>query len=365
MPSHYTIVHFQGMELGKDFAMLTRVLPSSRSSIDTLWNYLLEDPNDPFNVAFKEAFGSKIDRDEDLEARGFSLIHLIVFGFSTIGLEDYLATSTDGINEQCSIGRTPLAWASGFRNDYKKVQLLVAHGAALDIPDSRGQTAVHFAAETGCYESLALVLAVAARLQDRNEHNHQLRDAVRHMSFSQDEKLDFASLTVRLNDPMPFVSLFCRDLVEQTDYKGRTALHLATRLNQKKHAELLIEHGANIDHPDTVLGRTPLFIALYWNCHDVLLLLLRNHARLDVVDGNRMTVLHYAAKYADTESLRILSSESITGVSPHMRDFQNYTPPETFHTIRPEMLRETSEQQETSSHYFDMILEKCTTISKA
>lgn len=307
-------------------------------------------------MAFKEAFGSRIDRDQDLENRGFSPIHLIIFGFSTIGLEDYLATSTESINDQCSMGRTPLAWASGFRNDYKKVQLLVAHGAALEIPDLRGQTAIHFAAETGRYESLALMLAVAARLQDRHERNQQLCEAVRYLSFTKDGKLDSTSLTVSLNDPMAPVSLFCKDLVEQRDYKGRTALHLATRLNQQKHAELLIQHGANVDHADSVLGRTPLFTALYWNCHDVLQLLLRNHARLDVVDNNRMTVLHYAAKYADADSLRILSSEEITGISPHMKDFQNHTPLEIFHAIRPEMLKETLGEQKRSAAYFEVIL---------
>lgn len=52
------------------------------------------------------------------------------------------------------------------------------------------------------------------------------------------------------------ISLFSRTLLETRDYKGRPTLHFATRT--VVHAQLLLERGARINNPDSVLKRRPL-----------------------------------------------------------------------------------------------------------
>ncbi len=125
---------------------------------------------------------------------------------------------------------------------------------------------------------------------------------------------------------IPKVSAFCLELIEQRQYKGRTPLHFATRVNHVEHAGLLLDYGADVDSPDQPLSRTPVLLAIYWNHHEVLALILSRNARTDVVDARRCTILHHAARFADAQTLGILSEARISGISPNCTDCDELTP---------------------------------------
>ena len=205
---------------------------------------------------------------------------------------------------------------------------------------------MHFAAETGSYEILSNMLQVAALLTEPKDCRMAARS---HISIndilSRDEHIPV------------HVSTVCRDLMEAKDYKGRSALHFAVRTNQVRHARLLIANGAEVDSTDTVIGRTPLLLAIYWNHHNIIQLLLESGARLDVVDDNAMTVIHYIAKFGDRETLRIFSQVNISGISANCRNKQHMTPKDVFDDVRPIVMVEDNIDAAISKSYFEKILE--------
>ena len=308
--------------------------------MDNLWNYLLQDPDDPKNTALKEAFSSIIDNYEDLLKRNFTPVHRIIFGLIKADLREHLKLSTSGLNSTCSLGRTPLCWAA-LRTDPNTVKVLVESGAALHLLDSRGQSPVHFAAETGHIESLRILLATAAQMEFPDPRL---------------QKVAAARITDYENQVVKSVSNFCLQLLEGKDYKGRSALQLACRNNKKAQVSLLLDYGANIDDVDTALGRSSLHIAIYWNCHDIVRLLLRRGASTSVVDDNRMTILHYAAKFGDEMTLSIFERVEITGLSPQCRDRDGRTALEIFDDLRPTYLAEDADTFTRSRRQFQTML---------
>ena len=291
-----------------------------------MWNYLLEDPAQSVNIAFKKAFRSVIDETEDLQKRNFTPLHLTVLGFSRVALDAMLELTTVDIDARCSLGRTPLCWAA-LRQDSKPVQILIDKGATLHLADCRGQNPFHFAAETGSIESLQILLEAVAKTDGHFSRNCQ-------RSWDQEkDKLNTKERETKM-------SSYWRDLVEAKDYKGRTPLHFATRRNQFAHAQLLLLYNARIDSPDSVLGRTPLHMAIYWNHHRITRLLIESGARTDINDADGATVLHYAAKFGDITTLAILNNAQSHIISSDVRDANGLTCFDAFDQFRREVLRE-------------------------
>ena len=272
----------------------------------------------------KEAFSSVIDDYDDLLKRNFTILHRIIFGLTRANLREQLTLSTSGIDSRCSLGRTPLCWAA-LRTDPNNVRVLVEFGAALHLVDCRGQSPVHFAAETGHIESLKLLLATAAQIKFPDPRLQAAAAA---------RVIDYERQVIKP------VSSFGLELLEAKDYKGRSALQLACRNGKKDHASLLLDYGANIDVTDTTIDRTSLHISIYWNRHDIIGLLLARGASTSVVDNAGMTILHYAAKFGDARTMGIFETAEITGLSPEWRDKDNRTALETFDDLRPVCLVE-------------------------
>ena len=141
---------------------------------------------------------------------------------------------------------------AALRTDPNNVRVLIVFGSALHLVDSRGQSPVHFAAETGHIESLRVLLATA----------WVSRPTPANCSCS--ARPDYESQAIKS------VSTFGLGLLEGKDYKGRSALQLACRNGNKAHINLPLDYGANIDITDTRLGRSSLHVSIYWNRHDIL-----------------------------------------------------------------------------------------------
>lgn len=133
------------------------------------------------------------------------------------------------------------------------------------------------------------------------------------------------------------------------------AIHFAARTNNVAHAGLLLRYGANPNHPDS-FNRPPLFIAMHWDHCEIVRLLLRHGARLDMVDDGKMTVLHYAARYSNAPTLRLLCREDLHGISRNCRDSQGQTPPEGFLRTRPLMMSKTEDENLVAREIFDQLL---------
>lgn len=231
---------------------------------------------------------SRSDNDS-LEKRNFTALHRIVLGFSSLDLGSYLETSTSELDMRDSLGKTPLCWAAS-RPSSKTVETLINFGASPSLGDSRSQTPLHYCAGSGTSEATKLVLEAAleeAKLRARKWKRQSTSD-------TSDTSPDFFSA-----------------IVDAPDAKGRTPLNFAVRMDFPVHAELLISYGANLEAVDSVLNRTMLLSAIYWSSHQVLPLLLASGARTDVLDARKATLLHYAAKFGDLTTLKILSGFDI------------------------------------------------------
>jgi hypothetical protein len=85
-------------------------------------------------------------------------------------------------------------------------------------------------------------------------------------------------------------------------------------------------------------------------------LLLAKGARTDIVDARKMGVLHYAAKFGDIKTIRILAEAGIGGVDPDRRDQEGRTPMEVFDELRPHCLAEDPTTLAKSREAFNDLL---------
>lgn len=127
-------------------------------------------------------------------------------------------------------------------------------------------------------------------------------------------------------------------------------------MNQLANVGILLRYDADVNKPDTFY-RMPLHMAIYWNHHDVMRLLLKSGVFHYAVDVNRLTVLHYAAKFADLTTLGILREFQIRSIGAECRDCEGFTPAETFDKLRPGILAEDLDTYAKSGGEFETILE--------
>ena len=112
--------------------------------------------------------------------------------------------------------------------------------------------------------------------------------------------------------------------VNAKDRFGSSALALTTDYDHAKSAHLLLAHGADIESRENE-GMTPLIRATRCNSHGVLRLLLEWHADHTVTTLRGDTILHVAAKNADTETIRILAEADLPGIDIRVANLDGAT----------------------------------------
>jgi ankyrin repeat protein len=112
--------------------------------------------------------------------------------------------------------------------------------------------------------------------------------------------------------------------------KGNSAIQSAACLNRVANAKYLLSIGADPNNRDHA-GDVPIFECLFYNTHGMLDLLLRcPKTRLDNVNNAGQNILHFAALYADLQSMEMLIASRLCGMSLDTRDSQGRTAKEAF-----------------------------------
>lgn len=284
------------------------------------------------------AAGLSPTNTDSLEKRDFTTLHRIVLGLSTINLESYLDTTTSNLDVGDSLGKTALCWAAS-RPDTKMVETLLKYGASPCLGDRRKQTPLHYSAGSGSPHSTALILEAA--LEEAKQKASEWRDY---------------HIPQEVADRPGFVS----NIVDARDSKGRTPLNFATRMNFPEHTRLLISAGADMECVDSVLDRTTLLSATYWKSHNVMSILLESGARTDALDARDASVLHYAARFGDLETLEILSNSNLGQLDIAIKDHSGLTAWEVFESRHERCIIEEEEMRESSISAFGKILEHVT-----
>ena len=108
--------------------------------------------------------------------------------------------------------------------------------------------------------------------------------------------------------------------VHLRNWKGQTALHLASYKGHKEMVEFLLDSGSNINEQDEA-GRTPLMLAAKMGLSGVVRKLLLAGAKVGLEDAEGQTALHYAAKgnHIDCGTFLVEAGEDVTAADVKSR----------------------------------------------
>ena len=205
-------------------------------------------------------------------------------------------------------GKTTLHWASR-AGDWEAVEQLLHCGADPNKADNAGSSSLHWSVyeDSRCLE---LLLRAKADVDLKNVNDHTALHVLSAYGW------DPASLDLLVR--------FGAN-IEAADCVGFTPLQLAIQEDNHLMVSGLLERSANINARN-VRGLTCLFRAISFNSHNSLRILLDNPGLLyNVKYDDRWTLLHYAAIYADIESLDILMSGGLSQLDTVEKDVGGWT----------------------------------------
>ncbi|TEA14099.1 Ankyrin repeat domain-containing protein 50 [Colletotrichum sidae] len=235
----------------------------------------------------------------------------------------FLAIAGADLEHRGEDGGTALITAARQEFSDKYISLLCDLGAAVDAVDSMGLSAVHHAAMSAKEddETLAVLIYAGADVDRRDLGGRTpLMAAVQSYRFKSIEKLlEYgADLEARMPNGRTAlhvaISMRSSPMVEFLSDQGayldrrvneHTALTFAIATASPDIAEVLIQAGANIDHPSTK-GNFPLLAAASAGDLRTLKLLLSRGAKLDAVGSEGYLPIHMAAHKNRVEILHAL-----------------------------------------------------------
>ena len=238
---------------------------------------------------------AELFRDTDyLSTRRFSVLHKIVLGLWAKDLETELQGSTSDINVPDSQGRTPLSWAAA-RGDSRSVQILLEHGAQVNLADEQANTPLHYSKNEVCAR---LLLLHGADVSSRNCWGGTALHTV--CRNSGDVSL-LSLLLVSGAEP------------DARDHERQSPLHDAALRSHTACVEQLLSHAVDINAGNTS-GDSPLRFAIMFNAYASLRYMLTSPshcADFSGVNSYGHTFSHSIARAADAKTIRILA-ENVT-----------------------------------------------------
>ena len=207
-----------------------------------------------------------------------------------------------------SLGRTTLHWASSV-GDSEAVEQLIRYGSDPNKTDTLGYTSLH-SAVFGNSRCLELLLRAKADVELKNDHGK----TVLHDISAYGRDITSLDLLLRYGAN-----------IEATNHIGQRPLHSAIMEDNHPMVSGLLARGGNIN-ARTTDGWNCLYRALLHQSHNSLRILLDNtgldyNLKLD----NGWTLLHFAAQYADIESLYILMSKPLYELDTAEEDVDGWT----------------------------------------
>ena len=192
---------------------------------------------------------------------------------------------------------TPLHVISQHGN-VKAARLLLGHGACVDALDDGHSTPLHFASQGGNVEVARVLLEHGANINSQNKKGQTPKHLLLTMRGDNLPDLD----TIRF-----FIERGAD--VDAVDDDHSTLLHKASSTGNVNVAQLLLEHGVNINVRNGE-GHTPMHRGLMGSAaahsFDMTQLLLEHGADLNALDDTQSTPLHVALQYVSVEPARLL-----------------------------------------------------------
>ena len=242
-----------------------------------------------------EALRCLTQGDDFIGEQNYTSLHKIILGLSMASLEEEIYLHPETINTRDIMDRTPLAWAA-CRGDDRAIITLLSHGAEVNTLDIQHSAPVCHAADRNYATCVRLLLEAGADPNIAAAHGFKIGDG-----------LNVAARNA--SDPLVLKTLLDFGAnVESCGVDGMTPLIHASRRDNAGFAFLLLEYGANINAINSA-GQTPLTIAVAYNSHNVLRLLLDRW--FEYSECPRLTgphLLQIVALHADIETITILTN---------------------------------------------------------
>ena len=259
-----------------------------RTIIYTVWTQILTNEFDTHTSEIMQAIMPAYELDEF----GFSPLHQAVLRLKPATIDETLQQySPWDIDERDAAGRTALSWAAQ-RRDVDAMMLLLRSGVNPHNVDNVQKSPLFWALRGGSLRCVRLLLENGADLEKPDIYGYTpLLDLACHRADL--ELLDIL-LQFRVN-------------VNEQGPEGDSTLLGALEYQNIAFATRLIHYGANI-HLTENSGYNALGVAVLFNIHSVIRLLLRRQADHQGTIKQHGSFLHLVAKVADMETLKILTN---------------------------------------------------------
>ncbi|XP_051959075.1 poly [ADP-ribose] polymerase tankyrase-2-like isoform X2 [Xyrauchen texanus] len=213
---------------------------------------------------------------------------------------------------------------------YEVAELLVKHGACANAMDLWQFTPLHEAALKNRVEVCSLLLSYGADPTFLNCHNKSAIDLAATASLKERLEYEFRGHTLLQAAHEADMARVKKHLsLETINFKHpqtkETALHCVSTSpypKRKQICELLLRMGANISEKNKDF-LTPLHLAAEKSHNDIIEVLVKHKAKVNVVDNLGQTALHHAALCGHLQTCRLLLS---AGCDPLITSLQSFSP---------------------------------------
>ena len=217
-------------------------------------------------------------------------------------IEDFINAKHPIIDVLDKQRRTPLSYAALYNNN-EAVEVLLQHGAKVNLKDSNGSTPLHQALK-GSGTTASLLVARGANVRSTDGYGQNcLQIAAR--SQRQDTVDLILSLMAERRQS------FTNDMIHNRDFHGKSALHRVCAAHDFSHGHTskqavfnfvrtLLEKGACIDAQDR-FGYTPAHVAATGNNIAAMDALLDGSPDLALFDQHRCTAMDWALAQGQVE----------------------------------------------------------------
>lgn len=246
---------------------------------------------------------------------------------------------TASVDPHDKYGRTPLYMAVLYRHE-EVASVLLDNDADPNLACQCGTTTVSKAAEHGDMRILELLLKKGARTQTENLDGETPEYLAWHNGHDEATRIFRRYKTERLNKfrqaarkgsvPELKQLLDCEVGTGDRDRSGSSALDLAAENGRVEAVRFLLEVARVNPNDAKHRHTTALHRAAREGYEEVVNILLRHGARLDVYDKDKMTPLHRAAAWGRDPSItticRFMRNSGCTGVTVDVRGPNGVTP---------------------------------------
>ncbi|KAH6885408.1 ankyrin repeat-containing domain protein [Thelonectria olida] len=274
----------------------------------------------PISERFFHIYKQIIHLDEERDYLNSTVAHDSILRLNSISLAEAIALEPQSINSLDGMGYAALHWAVKKRN-VDAMNTLLHFNSNPDIQDRNHRTALHIAARHGLFDISCRLLHAGC---DSNARDSTGKTAL-HMACSS-SSMDSTRIVQQIlrHQGLPNI----QDSTNQFTPLNELTWQCLARdpWDCEGKIDALLKAGADLDEADK-WGCTPLLHAasIPWD-NELFQLLYNRGARIDLTDGMKRSILHYAAAYGDLDHIEYLRQLALSGPDPESKDQYRHTP---------------------------------------